>query len=172
MLFMGKTKFGKAFFTMGLSVCGMILSGYLLFHHYQIRYRENYKSVCNINEGLNCDAVALHPSSEFLGVPVAAWGILFYLVVILLVRLAEQHSGEKAAKRATSLLTVLLLAGFIIDMFLMWVSVSMIQSLCIFCMGTYVVNTLLLLLDLDFGRAWKKTILSTKDVMLELGWGA
>ena len=36
------------------------------------------------NPVINCDGVAKSVNSQFLGIPLAYWGMLFYLIVILL----------------------------------------------------------------------------------------
>ena len=41
-------------------------------------------SFCSINEFIDCDSVAKTTESQFLGVPLAYWGMFLYLFIIML----------------------------------------------------------------------------------------
>ena len=153
-----------------LSLTGFILSGYLLFHHYQIRYGLNFKSFCNFNAKLNCDAVALNPASEILGVPVAALGLFFYGLVFFF--LFETSSSPRGlSQRMESYFITLLAMGLIMDVYFLAVSIMVIHTICPFCAITYISNFFLLALILDMGKSLKKLIHSLKFVLMDLGWG-
>ena len=39
-------------------------------------------SFCSVNDFIDCDGIAKTTESQFLGVPLAYWGMFFYLFVI------------------------------------------------------------------------------------------
>ena len=57
-----------------LSLLGIIISGYLVSVHYS-----NKNSLCDINQGLSCSIVNRSQYAEVWGIPIAFFGVLFYL---------------------------------------------------------------------------------------------
>ena len=57
----------------------LVLSSLSTIHHIRLKnegfLRESY---CAISEKVNCDIVNASSYSEFLGVPIALWGVAFY----------------------------------------------------------------------------------------------
>src|SRR5688500_16812730 len=67
------------------AIVGWLVALYSLFHRQKINSLSmDSSSFCNISETVNCDTVALSPYSAFLGIPTAAWGMLFYAAVIFI----------------------------------------------------------------------------------------
>src|SRR5512140_3527795 len=68
---------------------GAALSLVILYVHTQLVASEGgYTSFCNVSSRVNCDVVLTSAYGTLLGVPVAAWALLTYvaLAVLLLVR--------------------------------------------------------------------------------------
>jgi uncharacterized membrane protein len=61
-----------------LAVIGLFISGYLVKEH----YTSTGASFCDINDTFNCSAVNRSQYAVFLGVPVAALGLLYYLMLL------------------------------------------------------------------------------------------
>src|SRR5882724_3829455 len=60
--------------------CALSLA--LLYIHAQLRATNGaYTSFCNVNAEVNCDTVLSSPYSTLLGIPVAAWSLLAYLLL-------------------------------------------------------------------------------------------
>ena len=97
--------------------------------------------MCAISEGLNCETVALSPWSVFGGLPVSVWGILGYMVIICLA-VSSLVLNSRSQPLYGALLGFCTIA-FLASTFLATISFSKIDSLCLFCMGTYVINALL-----------------------------
>lgn len=151
-----------------LAIIGLILSSYLLFHHYQIRYGKDYKSVCNLNDKLNCDAVALHPASELFGIPVAAFGIFFYGFLLACLR---RFRKKENTNRVHNYFNVILLMALVFDLYLFAISWIVIKVMCPFCIITYIANAILLILAIQLQSGLKTFIQSLGYVMKDLGWG-
>jgi uncharacterized membrane protein len=62
-----------------LALLGTILSIYLFFQHAQIKFGiQDSDSFCTLGPYADCNAVNSSDFSEFLGIPIAAVGALFY----------------------------------------------------------------------------------------------
>ena len=127
----------------GLAAVGIALSAYLA--HIHLAYlRTGLPSACNINDTLNCDAVNSSPWSELGGVPVSHLGLLFYSGVLLLSLLGRRDGG--LATRVQGYLLAGALAGGLFSAYLASMAVFRVHALCLFCIGLYVVNALLIAL--------------------------
>lgn len=131
-----------------LAAVGAALSAYLSLSHLA-HLRTGLPSVCNINETLNCDAVSSSRWSELGGVPVSHLGTLYYVGIVLAALCA--HRGGRLAERGHGYLLLAALGGGLFSAFLAAVSVLQVGALCLFCMGLYVVNALLLAVLLPGG---------------------
>ena len=68
-----------------LSVIGFALSVKLAFIYYSANYdRYALASFCSINDFIDCDGAARTSVSQFLGIPLAYWGMFFYVLVFFL----------------------------------------------------------------------------------------
>ncbi|WP_041453284.1 vitamin K epoxide reductase family protein [Anaeromyxobacter dehalogenans] len=96
-------------------------------------------SFCAISERVNCDKVALSAWSSLLGVPLAAWGLLAYLVIAALAASALRRPRAEAGWPAGLLLAA---SGFMAAgaVFLAAISELVIGSLCIVCAGSWLVS--------------------------------
>ncbi len=183
-------------FVLCLALTGLGVSVKLSSIHYHSYMTQNYDSVCNINEGINCVAVAESPYSVFLGVPVSRWSYFGYLLIAIFALWGLYHHA-RFAKLASALLVlfsvailpliayvdgylqetwmvtailglvtmiltlviaftpipypwplgiVLLLvaAAVVVSSLLAYVSITIIQSVCLFCTALYIINLILI----------------------------
>ena len=54
-----------------------------------IYYNANFNpyalsSFCSVNEFIDCDGIAKTPEAQFLGIPLAYWGMFYYAFVFLM----------------------------------------------------------------------------------------
>lgn len=129
----------------GLAAIGLALSAYLLQEHYVAWTDPDVKALCDINEALSCSVVARSPYAAFLGLPVAGWGVLGYVVIA-----AVGFWGWFGRRPAPAVAALGVLAAFcvVVSLALGIVSKLAIGVLCPFCMGTYGVNGALAMLSL------------------------
>ncbi len=100
-------------------------------------------SFCDISQYVNCNAVNASVWSTFLGIPIASYGIFFYLSLIGLSLL----TGQSKAVSYRAMASLVLLGGavaVVLSLFLFSLSLFVIKALCILCIGLYLVNVLLL----------------------------
>lgn len=118
---------------LGLSVVGLIVSAYLLYHHLSIHLGQSLgPSFCSISSSFDCDAVARSSYSELFGVPVASGGIFYFslwIYLLLRFRSAPRWGAFKAAA----------LIGLVPVIFLLAVSLTQIRSVCIVCAFSYLI---------------------------------
>ncbi len=150
--------------TLALAMIGLLASAYSLFHHYALRFDPDFKSFCNLNESFNCDAVALHPASEVMGVPVAAYGMASYLALMALIANGRRKPDPDVLKYSAPLMVMMCL----FSIYLAAVSAWIIGSFCIVCLSIYAVNFVLLLIQVVWHKSLKSFAHSLTGFLSEL----
>ena len=141
-----------------LAVIGFIISIKLAFIHYFANYdKYALSSFCSINDFIDCDGVARTLHSQFLGVPLALWGLLLYLF-ILVVSLADKLKDTRlfrfmeVFKNPQAYIFSISLLAFIISMGLACLSFFEIHMICVFCFVTYILDFVIALCAKDYTK--------------------
>jgi len=114
-----------------LSLVGVFVSIYLTL------YKLGYIGQLNCAVG-SCETVNTSRWATFLGLPVAAWGLGFYLVVFAVSMLAIQERYEDS--RALSvLLTGLTGWGVLFSGWLTYLELFVIDAICIWCVTSAII---------------------------------
>ena len=125
-----------------LCAVGLTLSILLERIHIKIHSDPAFHSFCSVGRTVNCDIVARSSYAVLLGVPVAVWGILGYVVAgFVAIWGARRREPRAAAGCALYLTSAFTLASVGLGA----VSAFLISAVCILCIATYGVNVLLLL---------------------------
>lgn len=105
------------------SVLGSLISGYLW---YMFGYESSV--VCSIS---GCDHVLTSPYSFFLGIPISAYGFVYFfmLVVIATLRFSQQNNLLKLMRDLSTLI------GFIFILYLRYLEFFKIGMICVWCWG-------------------------------------
>ena len=159
------SRIGPALLALGLTLAGITVSILLLQEHLTVFQGDTAGTLfCGGGGRFDCNTVAAHPSSWLLGLPLAVWGIAFYIAAGTLALLAWRlPDGEAAA--AAGLGSVLSLTAVMLDAWLGYMMVARIGAICLNCVATYVLNLGLVAafwrLDRGFtaGREWKALLL-------------
>lgn len=121
----------------GLTPClilAVFISLILIYHHVELRAGLPGPPLCNIS-GFDCEAVAKSGYSEVFGVPVAAIGLAFYILMFGVLYLPNSDPKKRcsllALLSAFSLLPTFALAG---------ISIFIIGKLCLYCVLLDAVN--------------------------------
>lgn len=128
-----------------LVAVSFLLHLYLMNTHYELRYGfESSKSICSINETLNCESVSISPYSYFLGLPLATWGMAFHLSFLFLFALAfiqpsDQQTKKNSIYRFIKFFTLLSLIASVV---MALISFTKMNTYCIFCIALYVLSIL------------------------------
>jgi vitamin-K-epoxide reductase (warfarin-sensitive) len=124
-----------------LALVGIVVSSLALREH----YRTEGDAPCDINEKWDCGIVNKSPFATLGGVPVAAIGIVGYLLMGLL-----------ALRRAYSLLLVPVVIGLGFSLYLAHIEKDVLGVWCVYCaisLGVISLMTLLTLGVVVVGRA-------------------
>ncbi len=129
-----------------LAIIGLILSIKLAFIYYVANY-EKYalSSFCSINEFIDCDGVARSSVSQFWGIPLAYWGILFYILMLFLTVVDKLKQVKflkflEVFKSPMAYIASIGTIAFAISMVLAGLSLFKIHKLCILCLITYFID--------------------------------
>ena len=166
----------KKIWVVVLSFIGFITTIKLAMIYYDANFNPYaLASFCSINEFIDCDSVAKTTESQFLGIPLAYWGMFLYLFMIMLV-FADKLKNIKflgfleVFKNPLDYVASLGLLSFIISMTLLFVSLHEIKMLCILCAATYILNLIIGLVAVDFKeggfvKAVKQSVLDFVDAI-------
>lgn len=135
-----------------LAVIGLILSIKLACIYYVANY-EKYalSSFCSINEFIDCDGAARSSVSQFWGIPLAYWGILFYILMLFLTVVDNLKQVKflkflEVFKSPMAYIASIGTIAFGISMILAGFSLFKIHKLCILCLITYFIDLTLALI--------------------------
>jgi protein-disulfide isomerase/uncharacterized membrane protein len=130
--------------TIVLSVVGLVLSYIALDQH--VVYSHGFAtgpSFCHVNSHLNCEAVNTSEWSMLFGLPVASFGLFLYFL-LLIGSLAASSFGRTFSLRTWSALTLCVSCiASLLSVVLFGISELIIGALCLMCLGTYLVNFLI-----------------------------
>jgi protein-disulfide isomerase/uncharacterized membrane protein len=121
-------------------IVGLGISIHLLQIDYNVKFDPSYTPECDFNSKVSCSKVADSEYSSILGVPVASWGIMGYLLVLIFML------TSKKSKRFNSSLLVFLFIFSAGSIYFFIIAKIVIEAVCVFCIGTYIVNWLAFLL--------------------------
>jgi len=129
----------------GLAGAGLLVSTYLTLAH--ATTASGFGARLCSSGGLDCDRVARSHQGELFGVPLAAFGVVFYLVMLILALLPTRH-GAAAESGREALLWVFSLAAvaLVVGAYLVGVMVFRVGALCPLCLLTHGLNGALLVL--------------------------
>jgi uncharacterized membrane protein len=121
-----------------LATIGFIDSLYLAVSHFV-----NNSVVCNT--GAECDLVLTSEYATIFGIPVAIFGVIYYLIIVLMAsNLISNLENIKLSQKMYMLTPV----GFIASMWFVYLQLFVIHSICIYCMISATASTLLFILGI------------------------
>lgn len=134
-----------------LTVIGFLLTIKLACIYYVANY-EKYalSSFCSINDFIDCDGAAKSSVSQFWGIPLAYWGMLFYITIFFLTIVDKLKQVKllkflEVFKNPMSYIAVLGTVAFVISMILAGLSLFKIHKLCVLCVVTYFIDLIIAL---------------------------
>lgn len=159
-----------------LAFAGLLLSVKLACIYYVANY-EKYalSSFCSINDFVDCDGAARSTVSQFWGIPLAYWGIFFYVTVLFMTVVDYFKKFRllkflEVFKNPMSYISMLGTLAFVCSMVLAGLSIFKIHKLCILCFATYFID-LFIALVASSGQL-KKLVEAFKTTFLDFIAGA
>ena len=166
----------KRFSIQILSIIGIAITIKLAFIYYVANYQQYaLSSFCSINEFIDCDGAAKSTLSQFWGIPLAYWGLFFYLTVLFLTFVDKLKNIKllgflKVFKNPMNYIGCIGLIAFAISMVLAGMSIFKINKLCILCLITYFIDLAIALTAVSCNV--KQLGLSIKNTVLDFIDGA
>lgn len=139
-----------------ISLIGIITTIKLAIIYYNANFNPYaLASFCSINEFIDCDGIAKTTEAQFLGIPLAYWGLFFYSFVFLMMFAPKLKDFKllkfmEVFKNPLDYIASLGLFSFFISMILLCLSLFEIKKLCVLCAFTYVLNLLIGCIATDF----------------------
>jgi len=143
-----------------------------------IYYNANFNpyalsSFCSINEFIDCDGIAKTTESQFLGVPLAFWGMFLYAFMALMLFVDKLKNVKflkflEVFKNPFSYIAALGVISFGISMLLLFVSLFEIKKLCVLCAFTYLLNLLIAMIaahGIGFKQIFKDSVTDFVDAL-------
>ncbi len=143
----------KTFFFL-LIILWIIISSYLTFLHYS-----ETTGFCNISENSGgCNSVLKSEYSEFLGIPIAVFGIIFYITTLITFSILV----IKKQKIVLNLLLILQTIWLAFSMFFTYLQFFVIKTFCPYCLTSAIIVTILFILTIFLKKNWKKYLFMLK----------
>lgn len=119
-----------------LAGIGILLTSYLTY----IAWFEVHPAFCS--EGSGCDLVQASRWATFLGMPMAFWGWLTYLLLAYVIWRGKTKPGS------WTMVVFVSVCGFAISAYLTTVSVLEIEATCPYCLASFAIMTTMMILTL------------------------
>lgn len=117
-----------------LSVLGLLDAAYLTFEH----YTSSSTLACSESATVNCLKVTTSSYADIVGIPVALFGLAYFVAMVLLCLPAAWRRRELRALRL-----VAVVVGVLSVLYLVWVELYQVNAICLYCTGVHVVTFLL-----------------------------
>lgn len=148
-----------------LAWLGVFIAGLLTWSH-----SKGTSLFCGASGG--CDLVAAHPSSHFLNVPVAAFGLVAYLSLAFLA-FWRAKIGIQNAQKFVLIGFGISAIGTLISAYLIYLSLNVIHAQCIWCIASAITMLLTFLVHVgmtqtDLSKAPEKTPETKLTIILAL----
>lgn len=117
----------KLKYILGLAILGILDSLYLLKVFYSSAHQ-----VCDINATFSCTAVSQSSYSQIFGIPVAAVGLLGYLLLALLTIFLMKEMYKKFLTPKSFFAVAFV--GFLVQLYYTYLEFFVIHAFCIFCL--------------------------------------
>lgn len=121
------------------AVLGVVNTGISISEYFKIQ-KEGLEesSFCSINHLINCDIVNASSYSELLGIPVAMWGLLFYVVMAIYSLYILFSKKERGA--ALSFVWTLSLFGVLWNVRMAYLAIVVLNTVCLTCFSQYIIS--------------------------------
>jgi uncharacterized membrane protein/protein-disulfide isomerase len=121
-----------------LALVGLVASIAALYVHYRIINDPTYTSFCEISETVSCEAVLESPYATVRGIPVAAGGAIWSVLVLLIALRGMPRANPDAYAAGAGYIFVLATIGLSAVLYLGYASFFIIGKMCPLCMTMYV----------------------------------
>lgn len=133
-----------------ISAVGIFDSLYLINEHYTNTGACVGQSKSFLGITVDCGSVITSNYSEFLGLPVAFYGFLYYVTTFLLtyfkINLNELFKAKKINFTTNKLILAIVTTGLIFSLYFVYLQLIIIELICTYCMVSAATTTVLFVL--------------------------
>jgi uncharacterized membrane protein/protein-disulfide isomerase len=123
---------------LALSLLGLVASSYALYVHYRLLTDPTYSSLCEVSATVSCQQVFQSQYGTVLGIPVAAGGAIWSMLVLMLSAWGLRMPKSETASRVAGYVFVLSTLGLAAVFYFAYVSFFVLGHACLVCMTMYV----------------------------------
>ncbi len=130
-----------------LSIIGIVDSAYATYEHYALLSESEQGSFCDINAAVSCTAVNTSPYSEMFGIPTAFYGVMWFLVTVVLgYQLLKEHKSG-FWKNTPFYLFAWSIVGLLTVFWLVYAELFLIGAICLLCTIVHIIVIIILVLS-------------------------
>ena len=131
-----------------LALAGVFVALYLLL------YKLGFIGELTCSVG-SCETVNSSKWATFLGIPVAGWGVAYYVALFVLAIVSTQDRFADSPTVALALLGVAA-AGLMFSLWLTWLELFVIDAICQWCVVSAIIVTIIFFVTLAEFRETKR----------------
>ena len=121
--------------TLGLALAGLMIAGYLTVLHYD----SSVPLVCSAGSLVNCETVLSSPSATVAGVPVAVWGVAWFVVALVLMAMIVGADARGGSTRLRNAALAWIGVATLVVLYLVYQEVGVIGKLCAWCTAVHAI---------------------------------
>lgn len=118
-----------------LAALGLAAAGASTWVHYRILNDPTYASFCDVNATFSCTEAYSSRYGAVGGVPVAVFGLIFFVFVLGLVALCSRSAS--ASRNLPGYIFASSTIGLAVVLYLAYASFVILKAVCVLCVGTY-----------------------------------
>ncbi len=119
-----------------LALCGLAASVTSLYVHYQMLVQPGYVSFCDINQTVSCQQAYLSRYGSAWGVPVALYGIIWFVFVLVLAFVGAE-GPESVRESMPAYLFATATVGLAVTLYMAYAAFFVLKAVCVLCLATY-----------------------------------
>lgn len=122
----------KSIAVLMLSLLGILLSIYSLV----LFYNPSFGSICDLSQTFSCSSVAKSDYSSIWGVPIAAIGVIGYIIIFLIAitMVKAYYNNSHVSHKLKKLLIVLSFIAVLFTVYLTYIEAFAIKTFCPVCL--------------------------------------
>jgi uncharacterized membrane protein/predicted DsbA family dithiol-disulfide isomerase len=119
------------------ALVGLGASSASMWVHWQLLHDTRYTSFCDVTNTVSCSEAYLSPWGSLFGVPVALFGLLFFVAVLGLL-LAERRAAPPVRQNIPGYVFAMSAVGLVFVLYLAYGAFFVLGAVCLLCIVTYV----------------------------------
>jgi len=124
------------YLALACALVGLGVSSAAAYVHYRLIFDPTYHSFCDVSSTINCTQVYLSRFGTFRGVPVALFGV-FWFVAATLLSVGGLTARPSVRESVPGYLFVLSTLALAVVLYLAYASIVVLKAYCVLCFVTY-----------------------------------